>query len=134
MGGERMAQRVHGGRLGDAGGTDRRLEVPLQALLVEVMAAARQRPLLLTAASRIGAQPGRREEPEPGPAFRGTLVLGGEGVRQVDAGAVLPLLVKQPEATGLLELLAQGPIERARQHDDAILATLAVAHDDDLAN
>jgi hypothetical protein len=44
MGGERMAQRVHGGRLGDPGGTDRRLEVPLQALLVEVMAAARQRP------------------------------------------------------------------------------------------
>ena len=43
VGGERMAQRVHGRRLGDAGGAHRRLEVALQALLVEVMAATRQR-------------------------------------------------------------------------------------------
>ena len=33
-----------------------------------------------------------------------------------------------------LQLRAQRRLERARQHDDAVLAALAVAHDDDLAD
>ena len=54
-------------------------------------------------------------------------------MRQVDAGAI-QLLVEAPEAARVQQLRAQRPFERTRQHDDAVLAALAVAHDDHLAH
>ena len=48
--------------------------------------------------------------------------------------ALLPFLVLEPDAARLAKLQAQRAVEGARQHDDAVLAALAVAHDDHLAD
>jgi hypothetical protein len=115
-----VAQGVHRGRLGDAGGAHGGVEIALQALLVDVVA------MPGVAAARVLAYGRRGKEPEPGPALGRALVLRGEGVRQVDA-ALLPFLVVEPDAARFPKLQAQGSVERARQHDDAVLAALAVA-------
>lgn len=127
---EIVAQRVHCRRLGDARGPHGRPQVALQPLFVDMVAMHRL-------AARILADGGRRKDPEPGPALGRALVLGGQRVRQIDARPLAVLLlptVGLPHLPRGPQLRAQRPIERARQHDDAILAAFAVAHDDDLAH
>ena len=123
---EIVAQRVHGGRLGDARSAHRRVQVALQALLVDMVAMQRL-------AARVPADGVGRKDPEPGPAFGGAAVLGGQRIGQVDAG-LGAVVVSLPDAARLAQLQAQGAVEGTRQHDDTVLAALAVAHDDHLAH
>ena len=137
VGGEGMAQGVDRRGLGDAGFRDGGVQVALQALLVQVvatlLAVAAAADTVAVAAAWIAAQGRRREEPEPGEAFGGARVLGGERVRQMHAGAAR-VAVGLPDRVRGAQLRAQGTVERARQHDDAVLAALAVAHHDHLAD
>ena len=123
---EIVAQGVHRRRLGDAGRLDGGVQRALQALLVEVMPVRRL-------AARIPAEGVGGKHPEPAPALGGPPELDGERVRQMDAAAVV-LAIGLPESRRLLQLPAQRRLEGARQHDDAVLAALAVAHDDHLAH
>ena len=70
-----------------------------------------------------------RKDPEPAPRERRARVLALERIGQPHAGdavgAVLP-----PQLPRLAQLRLQRRNERRRQHDDAVLAALAFAHDD----
>src|SRR5690606_1490975 len=75
VGGERVAQGVAGGRLGDARAAHRRLHRPLQQALLVVVPAHH-------AATRIDAAPARREHVLPAPLARGADILALQRVGQ----------------------------------------------------
>ena len=122
--GKRVTQGVNRRRLGQTRSDNGRAQVALQALFMHVMP-------VHGIAARILGDDGRRKHPEPGPACRGARILDGQRVRHPDTAALV-LAIVQPVPPRQIELLAERRLERTRQHDDAVLATLAVAHDDDL--
>src|ERR1700704_184651 len=82
--------------------------------------------------TRIDREGRRREDPMPGPTFAGARILERKRIGQADAGTLLSAIAC-PQLTRGGELVAQRLLERSRQHDDTIAATLTVAHDDYLA-
>ena len=121
-----MAQRMRRGRASDAGALHGALEGALEGLVVQVMApldaGARARP-------RCSACGKTQNQAHDAPA-RGYLRSSASGIctppRPARASAC-------HSAVRALQLRLQRRRQRGRQHDDAVLAALAVAHDDDAA-
>jgi len=125
--GERMAQGVHGRRLGDAGGLDGGSQIALQAFLMQVVTA------LHLAVTRIGGYRWRREYPEPGPAFGCTRVFRRQGMWKMHTGTATGAIA-EPNLLRCIELLTQWFLQRARQHHHTVFAALSIADDDDLTH
>src|SRR5687767_5592847 len=72
---------------------------------------------------------GLREYPEPGPRRAGPRILALQGIGHAHATAA-GLLITDPKYVGAGDLAAHRGDKTLGQHDDPILATLALAHDD----
>ena len=118
MGGERMAERMARGRLGEAGRTHRLLHGPLQDLLVQVMAP------LLSGIGINGAMTGRKDI-LPAPLAASIRVFSGQRIGQRDL-AKTGIQIVIVNRLDLLQVTLQGFNDCGGQQSDPILETLPI--------
>ncbi len=124
VGGKRVAERVAGDALRESGRACSSGDGSLWEAAVQVV------PVDLAGAG-VGREGAGGEDPLPAPVPCGAGVLAGKGVGEPD-GAVAGVNVGGVLLATALEVLAELVDERTGEHRAAVLAALAVAHDDQL--